>query len=224
MALAVVVPNHTILHARFYCTMQSQVSVNNIFYDVDGGGGAVAATDQDTICGILDNLANDNYPALLSELAKYHRMSVQDLIYNGVDAWRYEHLENFHTIRNTDGLVTGEALPKQVAGLIQKRTGFSGLGGRGRIYLPFPGEDSNFGNATPSAAYTVDLQDFADALLHPTAITIPGTTYTLYPIVFCAARGGYTFQRRLSGATASFRWATCRKRGDFGRVNSLPGA
>jgi hypothetical protein len=110
-------------------------------------------------------------------------------------------------------------LPTQVSGIITKRSSFTGRANRGRIYFPFPATQSLDTDETPKAAYVTLIQAYADNIGALHSVTSAGGSANLTPIIV---------NRTLShlvvweDSLARKRWATQRRRGDFGRTNVLP--
>ncbi len=124
------------------------------------------------------------------------------------------------------GSISGDPLPRQVAGLIRWRTNLPGRSGRGRSYIPFPAETGNSTGIGPTLGYLNGLDELADGWFQPLVIISAGGTDVLTP----------TLVRRLpfgDNLITSFAivpgWATQRRRSTFGRPNTggfggVPGA
>lgn len=117
------------------------------------------------------------------------------------------------------GSDAGEALPLQTAGLVSLYTDTLGKTGQGRIYTPFPSIDSQGTDSTPDALFLADLANFRDYLIAPLVVTAGGVTATFVPVLYLP--GGVPPKQIVSGI-ARDAWATQRRRGNFGRVNSNP--
>jgi len=128
------------------------------------------------------------------------------------------------------GLVAGELMPRQVAGVVSKFTAIAGRAFRGRAYTFFPSEDSNTANGTPSGAYLTSLDALA-SLMTQTHVIALGGSVTIQPVLF---HRGSTLDPPdpavpLEGSTTPIAgcrrrtgWGTQRKRGYFGRPNTPP--
>lgn len=116
------------------------------------------------------------------------------------------------------GTVNGDAMPRQVSGLVSKRTAIAGRHGRGRYYVPFPSENDNDSSPIPTPGYVVRLALLATALATPLTIGAGGNTATLVPIVYDRATG---IGVPVVSMTTASRWATQRRRGSFGAVNPV---
>jgi hypothetical protein len=116
------------------------------------------------------------------------------------------------------GVVTGDALPRQVAGLLRARTAFAGRSQRGRVYVPFPSEASSAFDGSPILAYLSALGELGGALFDSyTFGTLPNQSI-ISPVIW--HRMTSTFDLITSIAVAT-QWATQRRRGSFGRPNPI---
>jgi hypothetical protein len=118
------------------------------------------------------------------------------------------------------GLATGDTLTMQAAGLVSKRTGLRGRAGRGRCYIPFPSTDFLDTDGTPTAAYVALLTGIAFFFCTNIVMTDgAGNSAICVPQVSHGA--GLTGSNITSYQTPK-RWATQRRRGNFGRTNPPP--
>jgi hypothetical protein len=117
------------------------------------------------------------------------------------------------------GTGVGKPMPGQVSGLIKISTAVGGRKGRGRLYIPFPAV--TFGDDTdqPTAAYLVLLNALATQVLAP-IVVIGGTGTAAFGLVLYHRTTGLTSP--VVSTAGSPRWATQRRRGDYGRLNSSP--
>lgn len=126
----------------------------------------------------------------------------------------------FSTTLANQGALAGDPLPKQVSGIITKRTGNPGSKGRGRCYIPFPTEGVNDATGVPTAAYTTLLSNLAAALQQNLLIGLAPNTTTLSPCVFRRSNPASSFL--VLSHQQRNRWATQRRRGDYGKSNVSP--
>jgi hypothetical protein len=115
------------------------------------------------------------------------------------------------------GSAAGEVLPKQTAGLISWITAFSGRGNKGRTYVPFPVEASNTQAGVPDVNYQALLTNLA-SVYFSFQTTAGANNATLEPVLY--HRALHTGSPLLGFAVRA-KWATQRRRGDFGRINQL---
>jgi hypothetical protein len=116
------------------------------------------------------------------------------------------------------GLVTGDPLPRQVAGLIRARSMFAGRSERGRAYIPFPAETDSGSAATPTLGYATNLGQIAPVYFGPAGIGANPPLTTLTPIIWHRETNTFSVITAIAVSTA---WATQRRRGTFGRPNPV---
>jgi hypothetical protein len=113
------------------------------------------------------------------------------------------------------------ALPSQVSLLISKKTAKGGRKFRGRMYIPFPGRDledmSAPGQLTGPAA--TNLTNLALALEATYTRTVGINSVTFAPIVYHKVTLN---NDRVTICVPSITFATQRKRGSYGRTNTIP--
>lgn len=115
------------------------------------------------------------------------------------------------------GTALGEAMPKQVTGFVKRLSFAGGRRGRGRNYIPFPAEGDNDADSTPTAGYIGRLDALASILDNVITVTEAGGELTLQPGVFSRTAPITIFD--VAVVESVDRWATQRRRGDFGRTN-----
>lgn len=198
-----------IVRARWYCFYDSQIAINQMFYECVNAVGS-SATDQ-VAAARLDLLAASVYPAILPNVANYLGASVQIVagtLYPLVTS-------NANAVAGADG---SAPLPTQNCGIITKNVLAAGKGRKGRLYMPFPTVAFNAANDRPTLAYQANMGTWA-ATLVTGAITVGGggNTIDLVPIVYNPADPAK--KTNIIGATVKPLWATQRRRGDYGRTN-----
>lgn len=113
------------------------------------------------------------------------------------------------------------ALPTQVCGLVTLRTNRSGRTGRGRVYLPFPDAAGNSATLdSPNAAYVAAVATWLTAVQGPLTLTVGGNSLVFSLIVLNKVLPGGSPQ--VTAFVTQAKWATQRRRGPYGRLNSLP--
>jgi len=110
--------------------------------------------------------------------------------------------------------------PSQVCGLIRKRTGRVGRGGRGRAYIPFPPLGAEDPTDLITAAYRVLLQDLAGDLASALTVTVDNVDYDFWPGI--THLRSYNQFKEWTSFTVGVGFATQRRRGYFGRPNVVP--
>lgn len=85
--------------------------------------------------------------------------------------------------------------------------------------MPFPAESQNDADQTPTAAYLVVLFNYTSVAIASLLAGVNPNTNTLESIVYNRASGTGI---PITSFTARDKWATQRRRGDYGRTNILP--
>ena len=117
------------------------------------------------------------------------------------------------------GTITGSITPSQVSGIGTWQTLQAGRGYRGRSYVPFPAASDVDTDYTPKAAYVTRLLTLlTDMFGTMSANPFVGALgqAVINPVLYHRATGGFT---NVTNFVARKRWATQRRRGDYGRIN-----
>jgi hypothetical protein len=203
--------NNDIWELRVWSLLGEQVGVNTFHWRAS----AVAAAPTDAqSASHFDALIDTEYKAILNNVAAYR----------GVTFQRVFPLPRTRAAIATTGAGVGTGgaspLPKQVAGVITWLTPFAGPAFRGRSYLPFPSEEHNTSNGVPQAAYTTACNTLATLLITPqTVLGGPGQTVTWTRVLANLLDNIYI---EVDGFLSRPRWATQKKRGDYGQRNISP--
>lgn len=204
-----------VIRVRHYCynPETAQVGINVVHYRcvaIAGGG---------TVPFILDNLAASfsqpvaaNYAVLLPNICAFLGTEAQKIsptvsVSDGSDD------------NAAQGTIDDDPLPNQVAGLIRWRTSVAGRSGRGRIYVPFPTELDSATPGRPDPVYVGNLDDLANAMLGTTSVT-DGSEVMTVALHLWSPTLEQSFA--ITDVIGMPKWATQRRRGDFGRLNALP--
>lgn len=196
---------------RVYCwnATASQLAINVLKYRI---GGAAFPLSSDAVAIAISTLIADKYIAVMDAAARYSGVSVQDWPARlNVASWSNAGAGN--------GAVVGLDIPTQVCGLISYYSNTAGAKGRGRSYLGFTSSTSNTTAGLPSAGYLTDAQALGDFMKF-IAFSVVGDEY-FAELVICDAIGA-SAPKPVLRAYAQPRWATQRRRGSFGRLNTLP--
>lgn len=210
--MATLLADGDIIEVRHVSHYDDQVGLNRRYFEVSNSAGG-GITDQEAAGG-LDGIAAPLYKACMAAAATYRGVSVQ----RALPAPRTVAVVS--TANAGAGLNAGDVLPKQVSGLISLRTDFAGRAFRGRAYIPFPSEASNAADSQPVAGYITVLDNLAAYLIGAHIIAGGGgASATLTGVLWRPPAGvTYTYAQAIS----SNRWATQRRRGDYGAQNPLP--
>lgn len=193
-----------------YFATLSQVGMYSNHYRVSAVTGA--GTTLGAIASQLDVLFRALTKAVLASNATY-RGVVARMIWPAPPSPPAIESANFGP-----GLVAGDAMALQVAGVISLYTQFAGRAYRGRRYIPFPSETDNGPNGIPTAGYLAGLDAIKNQLLQTLTVGAADSV-TLVPCLF-HRRDNST--NDLRGGLSRTGWGTQRRRSYFGRQNPQP--
>jgi len=120
-----------------------------------------------------------------------------------------------------NGTIVSDVLSPQTCGLIKKQTALAGRRGRGRIYLPFPGESVNSPGGVPSAGYISAAETVRDLMITDLAVTGAGGTADLHAVLVDQS-GPAPLAYEITSGIVRPKWATQRRRSLINRGDSLP--
>lgn len=209
------------IKVRTWCTSGDQAAVNTIYYQV------LTATGQPvTDKNVADRFSEGTapfYKALLAATATYNGCTVQEVAKPTPQA----------AIANTlagPGISGAVGCPRQICGIIRFGTPFAGKQYTGRNYIPFPASSELQGDGLMLAAYQTLLSQLTQQLSITTSFgnlaTAPTGTITVAQVLFHSVPKGGTPPppppSQITTWSVSNRWATQRRRGQFGRTNISP--
>jgi hypothetical protein len=201
-----------ILRVTTACAMTNQVGFNNFTYRVSTIVGA-SATDQD-VANTLDGVVSGLYKLVLGNNASYYGLKVQKFHPTPVT------LPAVSATNTGIGLMASECLPGQVAGVYTGRTALAGPRYRCRFYAPFPGRTANdVTTNVPNATYKTALKDVADYMYAPRTVSSGLNSALLVPVIWHRATATTT---DIIARQASGKWATQKRRGNWGKPNLYP--
>lgn len=203
--------NGDILEHRVWCSDGVQAAVNVRHYEVSSVvGGAV--TDQD-VATYMDGQLSPLYGALINNHATYNGVQLTKIFPNPPA------VPVSSTVGSGVGVGGADALPLQVAGLLSLKTGFSGRAYRGRLYIPFPSQSGCNTQGGQGIGYQTAAVNLALAYTAAPTITVGASSLKISPVIWHRSTATRTL---VTSVGASPRWATQRRRGDYGRPNSSP--
>lgn len=206
-------PVGDIMRIRAVTYANDQVAVNVRHFRVSAVTGTQATPLQ--IATAFDGALAPAYKNMMSVNANYRGVGCQK-IFPLPPA-----LESTVVANAGAGLVAGNLLSRQTAGIMTIKTASAGRKYRGRIYYPFPSVGSSDANGIPTNAYLALIGAIAIAWglvgVNTTVAGVGGNT-TLVPIIWHRATNTYD---DVTSSASSQKWATQRRRGSFGRVNVL---
>ncbi len=194
----------------FFCRADDQLGVNVRYFKVTSIVGGVPT--ESVIAADIDAIFAPMYKALLSANAEYRGVQIQ-MIAPGPSR-----VPVFINTSVGAGLVAGAVMARQASGIATFTTALAGRANRGRIYVPFPSVASDTVTGHPNAAYLTAL----DALsLEMTLSRFYGPVGSVISADWVIKHtGGFTTQP-ITGRRSNPKWATQRRRGDYGKPNPL---
>lgn len=204
-----------IIRLNTYCQSadRTQLGVNVSWWRCSNVTGT-PTTDQEAAVYMENNL-HAAYKALMAAGAQWYGLQLQ--IFWPLPAYIPV---NSVALRGA-GTVAGDQLPTQIAGLFTLKTQIAAKYGRGRKYIPFPGEADSDANGLPSAGYQGRLQTLATLYIQAKTITNTATTgtVTLLPVLFHRKDKTWTDIDDFFPRSA---WGNQRRRSELGRADALP--
>jgi len=204
--------NGDIVLVNFYCYAENQLGMFGCHFRMHDPFTLPDPTDQD-MADYMDSTISATLKQMLSDDASYLGASAQVI-------WPTRKPRVVSVTGAGIGTQLGVILPKQVAFVITKRSNSASRSGLGRMYIPFPPDSQNESSGNPSNAYTALAGTLKDLLL--VNHVVPDDTMTgsgeAQPIIWHRATSTYD---DIVSSTYRDRWATQRRRGDYGAVNEL---
>lgn len=196
-----------------YCRHTEQVAVNVFHYEVSGLVGTVTAQS------VVNDLANRfaaGYTTWLANAASFAGAKLRLVGEDGVLP-----APVYSVAASPDG-ASGVSLPRQLCGLLQKRREAQGPKGRGRAYIPFPGEDMRAGpslSAAGEGALTAIIALLWGTTGAFTIVPVVGQSATFTAVLWNRETNSFSFVIRYNHTS---QFATQLRRGSYGRPNVLP--
>jgi len=200
---------------KVFCVAGDQLAINVLHYKCQSIVGAMGVLDAAGLAGLV---FGPDYAPLLHNDASFYGTSVQDIsalpyLLPGQDA--------SNPLTGTGGATP---LPDQVSGIITIQTAFTGRKNRGRVYVPFPPQQLSAvqANPIPLSGYVSRLSTLGIDLLNLSLNDGLGNIATMHLEIHhrvLHALGSWTDAQAVR---PNFKWATQRRRGDYGRANGLP--
>lgn len=199
-----------VFRVTFFCRATDQLAVNVRYFKC---GGIVGLTPTETqVANQMDTVFAPLYKALLSANADYKGMQIQMI---GPGPSR---IPIFVNASVGAGAVAGNVMARQASGIATFKTALAGRANRGRIYVPFPSVADDTALGHPSAGYLTNLTALADAMTNSQFYGPAGSQIQADWSIKHA--GGLTTQFILTNR-ANPKWATQKRRGDYGKPNPV---
>jgi len=203
---------------KCYLTEWDQLGEFTFRYNV---ASIIATPDIRDVANALAQAFRDPIKAWLSPRAEYVGVGVRR--YEGVDGPTPEF---FNSGFRGVGVLGTEGYAGQVSGMVRLRGEDSYAAPKGlrfvagRCYIPFPGKDNFSVSAAMTDAAFTRLGAIADVFgPNKTIVGIGGTANLTLGV---KVNGGVTTFLAVTGVSPVNRWATQRRRGEFGALNPIP--
>lgn len=209
-------PNHDlavgqVLEVKLVFSQQLQIALNILHYRVVSEVVVTGHCQDVEVAQSFSSAINGLYTPVMNSISDTEGATVQII--------KPAPLPFSFVAGQSGGTATGDPMSKQTCGIITKLTAGTGRKRRGRMYIPFPSEDENDVDSRPTAGYLTLLGTLASGLLNPfSVIGIKGTA-TIQPVIYDRV-AGTTID--ITGFTVRNKWATQRRRGDYGAKGTVP--
>jgi len=210
-----VMSDNDILRWEVLCSMGQQLSINTFMHKIT----TVVGTPEvgDFFATALTEIGA-KIKALLSDRATYRGMRGYITSPTGLSFY-----PEFSINGQGVGGYVSEPLPKQICGLITRRTTWRGRDEQGRIYVPFPAESANDPvEGRPNSTYLTALSALGLAITTPLNVTDGVNSCIALPGKFVLDEAApFNFHEYKAYIPRGY-WATQRRRGDYGPPNGFP--
>lgn len=200
-----------LIQLQVYCLAADQIGINNYFFRVNASTAGYMYTD-------LLNWAQVNvyplYVPLMPVTAQVYGPQIRKISPGPF-------FPAMNVVNAQVGTATGNLAPRQSCPMLQKQTGVRGAKGRGRIFLPFFSDLFITGAGHLSGAGQAITNNIGNTLLSNLTVgpTIGGDTAALVPVL---VNQKTLATIDLTGFNNPIKLGTQKRRGDFGKPNSLP--
>lgn len=215
--MGVLMAVNDIWRTRAYTFQNNQLGVNVYYHRVSAVGGSPMS---DVMFEALSGSIAAAYKAIIANTASYDGLGSSRI-------FPTSSMEEISISGNGVG-TAGAPGPGQVSGIITRRTNNPGVGGRGRVYIPFPSIADMDVDGIPVVGYVTKLDAIAATMLAPgpLTITVVGDSVILRHVLvkYSAPPPPITFVSAadLTGFVSRRKWASQHRRGDYGALNRRP--
>jgi hypothetical protein len=199
-----------VILVRHICYTPSQIAVRAYRAGIVA---LVGIIDSTALLACLDNSVAARYKAIMSPDARYRGTGIKKVVGAGTTS------EEVISSNDGPGTVAGNLLPSQVTGMTTVQTGFAGRANRGRIYWPFPSEADDIAGAIPDPTYVVRADAAASILTGSPTLVFGAMVLTWTVLLHHRVPNTNT---PTTGRLTRPKWATQRRRGQYGKTNVLP--
>lgn len=210
--MAIALEVNDILRIRLATFLEGQMGLNVLHYRISSISGGATLID-DVPAGFYD-FVQERYCDLFATQTEFSGVGASIVLPGDRRTIEYRSAGNTGVLLGTNG---DETLPKQVTAVIRFRRERAGRMARGRNYIPFPAQTgADFTTGLPNAGYIVKLTDYLNTI-SPTC-TVPIKTHTI--VITHGILGKLSGFDPVAAVAVSRRWATQRRRGDYGAQNT----
>lgn len=173
-----------------------------------------SATDKDFATN-LDAVLEADWKAAINNTATYRGIMAQ--VVNPPP------MQRMQSEIGAAGVGTGGATPQppQVSGIITWGTAMAGRAGRGRMYVPFPSTTFIDADGTPTASYIAALAALAVDIGGLAVVNRSGGGGSI-AVQFVIYHRDFQTTDNVTSSVQQKKWATQKRRGEFGRPNAPP--
>lgn len=202
-----------IYEVRVFSLFLEQVAVNVLHYRSTEMVGAPGASQAALLAALAVSLPIVWRPCMVTD-SRFSGLTIRKV-------HPVETAYQFTTATAGPGTGSAAANVRQTSGLVSKYTATPGRHGRGRIYIPFPGQDDVDPDTTLATdTYWDKLEDIRTAILATVPTGGGGDTEAFVMCVY--NRESPATSPVLTSGISRRKFATQRRRGSFGAANALP--
>lgn len=193
-----------VIETKIHCTTPGENAINVLHYKVNAVVGPPVA---DSLwCNAFFVRIQVELTACMANEATFSQVTMQKVLPLPVGA------PAFSTSLPIIGSEASDLLPRQVCGMITKRSVLAGRANRGRMYVPYPGEFESNPDGNPTPSYVAKLDTLANRLFVPITLVSGPSSIDILPVILNRLPGTTV---GIVGWTPRSRWATQRRRNAF---------
>lgn len=200
------------LEIKTYCHLDNQLGINVHYGQIQIiGAGGIGITD---LTSDISTWFATSMKALLCTPALYLGVSVRQYDNGGGNNIPY-----WSKTGQGYGSAGATPCPKQCAGILTKTTLDGSRAGRGRLYIPFPATADVEADGNPTAGYLTRAIALAAAIDGDENVSSDPEVVLRFGLMHWRVASSFI---RTNDVIARDRFATQRRRGDYGRINAIP--